>query len=156
MDTRRRKRSVLNEICDITFGAGPTARRLGALPFEGMSKANVRKLRDMRSDAPEAANFRLKQISALFSWAMKEEYAKFNPAEGVERIVNASEGYYTWTEQDVLAFEHCHAIGTKPHLAMALLLWLGVRRSDVVLLGPPHVSDGLISFVQFKGRKKSQ
>ena len=156
MDTRRRKRSVLNEICDITFGAGTTARRLGALPFEGMSKANVRKLRDMRSDAPEAANFRLKQISALFSWAMKEEYAKFNPAEGVERIVNASEGYYTWTEQDVLAFERCHAIGTKPHLAMALLLWLGVRRSDVVLLGPPHVSDGLISFVQFKGRKKSQ
>ena len=156
MDTRRRKRSVLNEICDITFGAGITARRLGALRFEGMSKANVRKLRDMRSDAPEAANFRLKQISALFSWAMKEEYAKFNPAEGVERIVNASEGYYTWTEQDVLAFERCHPIGTKPHLAMALLLWLGVRRSDVVLLGPSHVSDGLISFVQFKGRKKSQ
>jgi len=60
MDTRRRKRSVLNEICDITFGAGATARRLGVLPFEGMSKANVRKLRDMRSDAPEAANFRLK------------------------------------------------------------------------------------------------
>ena len=39
---------------------------------------------------------------------------------------------------------------------MALLLWLGVRRSDVVLIGPSDVSDGLISFVQFKGRKKSQ
>ncbi len=156
IDTRRRKRSVLDEICDITFGAGSTARRLGALPFEGMSKANVRKLRDMRADAPEAANFRLKQISALFSWAVKEEHTKVNPAEGVERIVNASEGYYTWTEKDVLAFERYHPIGTKPHLAMALLLWLGVRRSDAVLLGPSHVSDGLISFVQFKGRKKSQ
>lgn len=87
---------------------------------------------------------------------MKEEYAKFNPAEGVERVLNASEGYYTWTEQDVLAFERCHPIGTKSRLAMALLLWLGVRRLDVVLLGPSHVVDGLISFVQFKGRKKSQ
>ncbi len=75
------------------------------LPYEGMSKANVRKLRDMRADAPEAANFGLKQISALFSWAVKEEHAKVNPAEGVERIANASEGFYTWTEQDVLAFE---------------------------------------------------
>jgi hypothetical protein len=61
--TKRRKRTVLNEICDITFGEGKAARRLGTLPFEGMSKANVRKLRDMRADAPEAANFRLKQIS---------------------------------------------------------------------------------------------
>ncbi len=154
--TKRRKRTVLNEICDITFGEGKAARRLGALPFEGMSKANVRKLRDMRADAPEAANFRLKQISALFSWAVKEEHVKVNPAEGVERIANASEGFYTWTEQDVLAFERHHPIGTKPRLAMALLLWLGVRRSDVILLGPSHESDGLISFVQFKGRKKSQ
>ncbi len=39
---------------------------------------------------------------------------------------------------------------------MALLLWLGVRRSDAILLGPSHESDGLISFVQFKGRKRSQ
>jgi integrase len=154
--TKRRKRTVLNEICDITLGEGKAARRLGTLPFEGMSKAHVRKLRDMRADAPEAANFRLKQISALFSWAVKEEHAKVNPAEGVERIANASEGFYTWTEQDVLAFERHHPIGTKPRLAMALLLWLGVRRSDVILLGPSHVGDGLISFVQFKGRKKSQ
>ena len=71
-------------------------------------------------------------------------------------MANASEGFYTWTEQDVLAFERHHQIGTKPRLAMAFLLWLGVRRSDVILLGPSHVVDGLVSFVQFKGRKKSQ
>ncbi|HWJ18809.1 MAG TPA: hypothetical protein VNR65_08790, partial [Geobacterales bacterium] len=62
--------------------SGDDWRKPGAtLPFEGMSKANVRKLRDVRADAPEAANFRLKQISALFSWAVKEEHAKVNPAE---------------------------------------------------------------------------
>ena len=77
--TKRRKRTVLNQICDITFGEAKAARRLGTLPFEGMSKANVRKLRDMRADAPEAANFRLKQISALFSWAVVEEHAKVDP-----------------------------------------------------------------------------
>ena len=80
----------------------------------------------MRADAPEAANLRPKQISALFSWVVKEEYAKLNRAEGV---ANASEDFYTWTKQDVLVFERHHPIGTKPRLAMALLLWLGVRRT---------------------------
>ena len=31
--TKRRKRTVLNEICDITFGEGKAARRLGTLPL---------------------------------------------------------------------------------------------------------------------------
>src|SRR5262245_53352874 len=48
------------------------------------------------------------------------------------------------------------ACGAKPRLAMSIMLYLGVRRSDAVLIGKKHESrDGLaVTFAQFKGRKK--
>jgi len=156
LSTRRRKRSVLDEICQIGFGEGKAARKLGSLPYSGMTRASVRKLRDMRADSPEMANFRLKQISALFSWAVKNELAKSNPAAGVEKIANTSSGYYTWTESDVEQFERYWPVGSRPRLAFAIMLYLGVRRSDAVRLGPKHTDDDSVSFVQHKGRKRSQ
>jgi hypothetical protein len=62
--TKRRKRTVLDEICVIAMDG---KRRLGLAPYAALQKAHVRKLRDMKADLPEAANFRLKQISALFA-----------------------------------------------------------------------------------------
>ena len=43
-------------------------------------------------------------------------------------------------------YEARHAIGTKARLAMALLLYTGARRSDVVLLGRQHIRDGRLKF----------
>jgi integrase len=110
----------------------------------------------MKADLPEAANFRLKQISALFAWAIKNDLATVNPAEKLEKLGGGSEGFYTWTDRDVEIFEHYWAIGTKPRLAMAIMLYLGVRRSDAVLIGGKHESKDRLSvtFAQFKGRKK--
>jgi integrase len=152
--TKRRKRTVLEEICHI---AVDSKHRLGLAPYAALKKAHVRKLRDMKADLPEAANFRLKQISALFAWAVKNDLATVNPAEKVEKLGGGSEGFYTWTDDDVETFENHWAIGTKPRLAMSIMLYLGVRRSDAVLIGKKHESrDGLsVTFAQFKGRKKN-
>ena len=62
-----------------------------------MKNAHVRKLRDMKADVPGAANFRVKQISALFGWAVKNDLAEHNPAEKLDKLGGRSEGYYTWT-----------------------------------------------------------
>jgi integrase len=86
----------------------------------------------MKADTPEAANFRLKQISALFNWAIKNDLASFNLAEKLEKLGGGSDGYYTWTEQDVETFEAKWPMGSKPRLAMSIMLYLGVRRSDAV------------------------
>lgn len=145
---------MLNEICNISVEGG---RRLGLAPFAALRKAHVRKLRDMKADLPEAANFRVKQISALYVWAMKGDLATANPAEKVEKLGGGSEGWYTWTDQDVENFETFWEVGSKPRLAMSIMLYLGVRRSDAVLIGKRHESrDGLsVTFGQFKGRKRS-
>ncbi len=118
---------------------------------------HVRKIRDLKAETPEAANHRLKQISALYAWAIKSDLATANPAEKVEKLSGRSDGFYTWSEEDVETFEAYWPIGSRPRLAMSMMLYLGVRRSDAIVIGKKHESrDGhFVSFVQFKGRKKS-
>jgi integrase len=148
--TQRRKRTVLDEVCNMFDESG---RRYAAAPYASMKKVHIRKLRDMEAHTPEAANFRLKQISALFTWAIKNDLATFNPAEKLEKLGGGSGGYYTWTEQDVETFEAYWPVGAKPRLALSIMLYLGLRRSDAVLIGKKHESgDGLSA--QFKGRKR--
>jgi integrase len=151
--TQRRKRTVLDEICNMVDESG---RRYGVAPYASMKKVHVRMLRDMKVGTPGAADFRLKQISALFTWAIKNDLATFNPAEKLEKLAGRSDGYYTWTDDDVEAFEAHWPVGSKPRLAMSIMLYLGVRRSDAVAIGKKHESkDGLsVIFSQFKGRKK--
>jgi len=72
------------------------------------------------------------QFTALFTWAIKNDLATFNPAEKLEKLGAGSDGYYTWTEQDVETFEAYWPVGAKPRLAMSIMIYLGVRRSDAV------------------------
>ena len=59
---------------------------------------------------------------------------KANPVRDVRRLRYVTEGFHTWTVEEVRRFEERHAIGTKARLALALLLYLGIRRGDVVRL----------------------
>jgi len=47
-----------------------------------------------------------------------------------------------------------HPIGTKARLALALLLFTGARRGDVVTFGRQHVKDGTLRYVPRKTRYK--
>ena len=55
-----------------------------------------------------------------------------------------TDGFYTWTEKDAAKFEATHPVGSKARLALALYLNLGVRKSDVVLIGPRHIRGGIL------------
>ena len=48
----------------------------------------------------------------------------------------ASDGFYTWTPADLIAFATRRPIGSKARRALSLLLYLGVRRGDLVKLVP--------------------
>jgi integrase len=47
-------------------------------------------------------------------------------------------------------YEKRHEIGSTPRLALALLLYTGQRRSDIVLFGRQHVRGGWLRFTQQK------
>jgi integrase len=79
-----------------------------------------------------------------------------NPARDI-RLLRPTRpgGFPQWTEQDIVAFEARHHVGIKARLALALLLFTGARRADVVLLGKQHIQGGVLVFRPHKGRKLS-
>jgi integrase len=127
--TRKDRRGILEELC----------RRAGNFRFAKMEAQHVAKLRHEKAAFPDAANSRVKALRQLFAWASSAEYryATKNPARDVGRLrSNNPDGIRAWSEPEAVRYETRHPIGTKARLAFDLLLYTGVRRSDVVRLGP--------------------
>src|SRR5262249_9660501 len=111
-------------------------------PLSVLSPAHVKMLRDRKAAKPAAANNRRKYLSSMFGWAVEHGLLRFNPAREVRMVRYATAGFHAWTVDEVRQFEEKYPVGTKARLALALLLYLGVRRGDVVTLGRQHVKDG--------------
>ena len=124
----------------------------GEKPMARLDQQGVKMLRDSRADKPEAANGILKALRALFRFAVDAGLCQHNPATAVRYMPSKPGGFHTWTEDEIRQFESVHPIGTPARLALALLLYTGQRRSDVVRIGPAHVRDGRITLVQEKNR----
>jgi integrase len=77
--------------------------------------------------------------------AIKLGVRRDDPTNGVRVKMPKTEGFRTWSEEDIAAFEATYPIGTKPRLALALLLGTALRASDVVKVGRQHVRNGTIA-----------
>src|SRR5690606_14794259 len=125
---------------------------MGDCPLASFGPRHVRTLRDRKRDHPDAANHRLKVISAVFRWAIEAEHAERNPARDVQKLRPLNkDGHHTWTIEEVRQYERRHPIGTKARLALALFLFTGARISDVARLGRPNVQDGWLRWTVKKG-----
>lgn len=154
--TRNLRKRILEHCFQEPTEPGATTR-IGDMPLTFFNGKAVRVLRDRKAGLPGAANDRLKAISPVFLWAMEEEIGgvAHNPVRDVKRAKAKGDGLHTWTLEEIEQFEARHPIGTKARLALALLLYLGQRRSDIPTLGRQHVRDGKITFTQFKNRERS-
>ena len=123
-------------------------------PLARLTAKAIRILRDRKMHLPEAANGRVKAIRAVFSWGIEHELVTSNPARDVSRIKTITTGYHSWRPEEIAKFEACHPVGTTARLALALLMFTGVRRSDVVRLRKQHVRDGWLLFKQHKNRNR--
>ncbi|MGD9542422.1 MAG: tyrosine-type recombinase/integrase, partial [Methylocystis sp.] len=136
-------------------------KTFGDMPVKHFDENAVEVLRDRKIEFPEAANSRVKAIRQVFKWARKKKdgsgrLVAVNPTETVSYFKSGSTGWHTWTVDEVRKFEERHPIGTKARLALALLLFTGQRRSDMIRFSDRHVQrDGTLAFTQFKGRNRS-
>lgn len=129
---------------------------MGNCPLQHFTSQAAKRLRDLKAGAKAAANNRRKHLVTMFNWAIEQTppLATSNPARDIRRIKYKTDGFHTWTDAEISSFERRHPIGTKARLALALLMFTGARRSDVVRLGPANVTDGWLCFVPQKTRKK--
>jgi integrase len=120
------------------------------MPLSEMGPAAVRVLRDRCAEKPDVANERLKAIRQVFIFGIGAELISLNPSREVPYFKRRSDGFYTWTLNDVSQFEKRHGPGTKARRALYLLLYGGPRRSDVVMLGRQMVTTGILKFQPLK------
>lgn len=142
--TKTVRRGILEKFC----------KRDGKKPYALLEARHVRKRRDEISDTPEAANGMIKALRQLFNFAVEYDLADRNVVKDVPYLKSGSEGFHAWTIEEVRKFEERHPVGTKARLALALMLYTGQRRSDIVALGPQHVKDGWLTFTQVKNRSR--
>jgi integrase len=153
--SQRNRRQILESCFEAPYREDDP-KKMGFCPLAALTAQGVKRLRDLKKNKPGAANNRRKYLSSMFGWAIEQTppLMKTNPAREVRRIKYATEGFHTWTAEEFGQFEAHHPLGTKAHLALALLLYTGTRRGDMVTLGRQHVTGGWLRYVP--GKRKNQ
>lgn len=145
--TQKVRRAILERFCQ--------HKGDGDKPFGLLLPRHVRVRRDEMSDRPEAANGTVKALRQLYRFALRYDLHDDNPADKVEYLKGNPDGFHSWTLEEIAKFEEVHPIGTQARLALALAIYTGQRRSDLVQFGRQHVRDGWLVFTQHKGRNRN-
>ena len=118
-----------------------------------LAREHVQCMVAAKAATPSAARNFLNTLRAMMQFAIETGIRPDDPTLGVKRVKIRTEGFRTWSEADISAFEARHPIGTMPRLALALLLGTGQRRSDVVRMGRQHMRGNWIAVRQSKTGK---
>jgi integrase len=114
----------------------------------GLQKQHVAAI--LGAKKPWAARNWLKTLRGLMQFAIVTGLIGSDPTADLEPAKAKAGRFHTWTEDEIAQFEARHPIGTRARLAMALLLYTGQRRGDVVRMGPQHIGRGVLSVTQQK------
>jgi len=131
--TQRMRRGILER-----FRAAYGERPMMSLPAEWIEALLDKK-------PPHAARSWLVTLRSLCQFAVKRRYMRADPTATIKQHAIKGDGFHTWTEDEIAQFEAHHPIGTKPRLALALLLYTAQRRSDVVRMGRQHIKGGVLT-----------
>jgi integrase len=119
-----------------------------------LERKHVVLMLDAKAKTPVGARDFLRCLRLLTQYAVSIGMREDDPTMGVRVKVPKSDGHRTWSEEDIARFEAAYPIGTKPRLALALLLGTAARRADVVKLGRGNVRSGLVHMTQQKTGKQ--
>ncbi len=122
----------------------------GANKVAELQPKHVFLILDRKVDTPAAARNLLRMIRILMRFAVERGWRKDDPTASVRPRRIATDGFHTWSDVEIARFEAHWPLGSRARLAMALLLYTGQRRSDVVRMGRQHVSPAGIAVCQQK------
>lgn len=122
----------------------------GSKAVADLDRRGVKLMLAKKAQLPGAANLLLRMLRMLMGFAIEEQFRTDDPTAKIKRLKVPGDGFVAWEEQDIAAFEERHPIGTKPRLALALLLYTAQRRGDVIRLGRGHIRRGRIVLTQNK------
>lgn len=139
------RKGLLTQFCD----------EHGHKRYARLEPRHLRRMRNEKVETPHQMNNTLKALRRVFKFAVDEDLVRHNPVLEVDYLrSNRSGGHHTWTLDEIERFERAHPVGTTARLALDLMLYLSVRRGDVVALGRQHERDGWMIYAQQKTGKE--
>lgn len=122
----------------------------GAKMVATIERKHIKAIIGSMAATPAAANKLLDKLHILMALALDEGWRKDDPTAGVKGYSKKTEGFHTWTEDEIAQYESKHPLGSKARLAFDLMLYTGQRRSDMIRMGRQHVAGGRIRVKQQK------
>jgi site-specific recombinase XerD len=120
-------------------------QRYGDMSVSTLERKHVVRMLDAKAKAPAAARDLLVCLRLLVRYAVGIGIRQDDPTAGVRVKLPHSDGYHSWTEAEITAFQNAYPIGGKPRLAIELLLGTALRCEDVVKVGRGHVRNGMLT-----------
>jgi integrase len=111
------------------------------LPANGITRADVKSMMRNLEDAPILANQTLAAVSAVFTWAVKEDVLPTNPCKLVERNPTTSRERVL-SDGEVPLFWQAFSDGGLIGAALQVLLLTGQRPGEVAHMRHEQISDG--------------
>jgi integrase len=132
--TRRQRENIFVQVL----------KTAGEKPFAKIDAGVIRAGCERRAHTPAQARHFLDAMRGLFRWATKAGLVKTEPTASVENPQHRKgDGFISWTEEHVEAYERRWPIGTRQRVWLDVLLYTGLRRGDAVRFGRQHVRDGI-------------
>jgi integrase len=125
-------------------------REHGDRSITALERRHVLMMLDAKAKTPIAAKDFLRCLRVLIRYALSIGVRDSDPTAGVRVKLPKSEGFRTWDEASIAAFKAAYPIGSKPRLALALLLNTASRCADVVRIGRGNVRNGTLHLTQQK------
>jgi integrase len=130
-----------------------TLAECGEMPLCDLTRKMVVAGRDRRKKAPSQASNWIVAMRGMFQWAVEAGHVDEDqdPTRGVKALkLLRKGGWRPTTEDEIEAVRTRWAPGTRERLAFEIALNTGLRRGDVVRLGPGHVKNGWITLTTEK------
>jgi integrase len=146
--TQRVRRNIIEKFCRETDRDG---KPLGDKRAAALQSEHIVKFMTARAAKPESANGLRKALRALMKHTIALKLRRDDPTRDVKAIKSKNKaGFHRWTDVEIEQFKARHPIGSKPRLAMALGLYFGQARQDVVAMGPQHIRGDVLHWVRMK------
>ena len=140
LSTQRAYRSTIERLC----------KEHGDKRAADLRREHVVRLMAALAEQPNAANSLRIALRVMMRHAIEIGLRGDDPTREVRAIRIRSEGHHSWTDDEIVQFERHYPIGSRARLALALLLYTGQRRGDVIRMGAQHIRDGALHVKQEK------
>lgn len=150
--TQAKRRAIIDSM--LLEPLTPTSTQLFKdMPISALDTSNIEVLRDRKQNTPFAADERLKILRQIFEVATPI-LVKHNVAKLVKPFRRSTQGHKTLRSEHIEQFIKYHGGDSKAVLALTILMYTGLRVSDLAHIGPQHRRGDNFSIRVYKNRNR--